>query len=76
MLEFNPYLRKTAVELLDHPFFSSIRVKINELSSKTKVLLDIDRDESYDPKTTSFTTTEDQLKATIYDFMKNSEAPK
>ena len=76
MLEFNPYLRKSAAELLEHPFFADIRVKQNEMSSKTKLLLEIDKDESYDPESSKFTLSDDKIEAMIYDFVNNLKVTK
>ena len=42
MLQFNPYLRPSAKELLDHPFFNEVRQEENEVQSKVHLRLDID----------------------------------
>ena len=46
MLEFNPYLRPTAKELLKHPIFNSIRIKVNETVAPCKIIIDIDKNRS------------------------------
>ena len=76
MLEFNPYLRMTASELTDHPFFSEIRLKQNEVNCASKLLLDIDKDESYDPLTSKFTQSPAQLGKTIYDIILKHQGQK
>jgi len=43
MLQFNPYLRPTARELLKNPIFDEIRIKDNEISAPHKIVLEIDR---------------------------------
>lgn len=69
MLEFNPYLRKSAAELMDHPYFDDIRIKQNELSCNSKLLLEIDRDESFDPKSSLFTLSDDELRHAVSKIM-------
>ena len=51
LLEFNPYFRPSAKELVAHPFFDDIRVVSNEHSSKEKLTLDVDKDENFNPDT-------------------------
>lgn len=60
MLEFNPYLRPSAKELLYHPVFDEIRGKIDFLCD-FKLLIDIDKDEMYDSETTEFKMTKQEL---------------
>ena len=48
MLQFNPYLRPSAKELLAHPYFDAVRDPKMEISSEYKLLLDVDMDECYD----------------------------
>ena len=42
MLEFNPYFRPTARELLTNKIFDAIRVKNIEEPSTKKIIIDID----------------------------------
>ena len=42
MLEFNPYFRPTAKELMKHPVFNNIRNKY-EVLAPHKVVVDIDQ---------------------------------
>jgi hypothetical protein len=44
MLQFNPYFRPTAKELLKHKVFDSIRTDV-EISAPNKILIDIDMNE-------------------------------
>ena len=60
MLEFNPYLRPSAKELLHHPVFDEIRGKIDFVCD-FKLLIDIDKDEMYDAETTEFKMTKEEL---------------
>ena len=48
MLEFNPYFRQSARELLKNPLFDNIRIIENEKQSVDKLKLQIDADESFD----------------------------
>ena len=48
LLEFNPYLRPTAKELLKHPIFNKIRIKPNEFYAPYKIVIDIDKKRSRD----------------------------
>ena len=43
MLEFNPYYRPTARELLNNPIFDKIRVKRMEQPAPKKIVIDIDK---------------------------------
>jgi len=45
MLEFNPYFRPTAKELLRHKIFDKIRISKNEEASPSKIVVDIDKNE-------------------------------
>ena len=42
LLEFNPYFRPSARELLKHPVFDNIRIKENEVSADYKIIVEID----------------------------------
>jgi hypothetical protein len=42
LLEFNPYFRPTARELLKHSLFDDIRIKENEVSADYKIIIEID----------------------------------
>lgn len=50
MLEFNPYHRPSAYQLLQHEVFDSIRQRNNELNSKNKIEIkeDVNDDEKND----------------------------
>lgn len=48
MLEFNPYLRPSAKELLSLKYFDDVRDDELENSSPFKLNLEVDTDESYD----------------------------
>lgn len=61
MLQFNPYLRHSARELLKEPYFDDIRIAENERRSPGKLLLETDRDLTYDyeqGKALAFTKTD------------------
>ena len=66
MLEFNPFLRPTASELLANPEFNDIRNSSNEVKAKDKLRLLTDNDDAYDTSTSSFKLTKDELKKAIY----------
>ena len=66
MLEFNPFLRPTASELLENPEFNDIRNSSNEVKAKDKLQLLTDNDDAYDTSTSSFKLTKDELKKAIY----------
>ena len=42
LLEFNPYFRPTARDILKHPIFDHVRIKENELSAEYKIIIEID----------------------------------
>lgn len=44
MLEYNPYFRPTAKQLLKLPIFDKIRIKSIETSSPFKILVNADKD--------------------------------
>ncbi len=48
MLEFNPFFRQSARELLKNPMFDDIRIIENEKQSGDKLKLMIDADESFE----------------------------
>ena len=47
MLKFNPFFRVSASELLKSKVFDEFRIKKNEKSASEKILLEIDKDESF-----------------------------
>ena len=51
MLQMNPYFRCSAAELLKDKIFDQLRINKNERSAQEKILLDIDRDESFNYET-------------------------
>lgn len=71
MLEFNPYLRPSARELLEHKYFDPIRVSTNESSAKEKLCLEIDSDVNFDPSTCEFKWTNEQLLDKIHSLLGN-----
>ena len=48
MLQFNPYMRLSAKEILANPYFNDIRIPMNEESSPSKFKFDIDQADSFD----------------------------
>jgi hypothetical protein len=44
MLQFNPYLRPSAKDLLKNKIFDPIRIKENEISCTTKIKIKVDYD--------------------------------
>lgn len=48
MLEYNPFFRSTASELLTNKFFDDIRIPGLEKASKTKIKLNFDDAQIYD----------------------------
>ena len=50
MLTFNPYLRPSAKELLQNPYFDEVREKSLEDHKPLKLLLDVDKEEYVHPK--------------------------
>lgn len=65
MLQFNPYFRPTAAELLSSPYFDDIRWPGNEQQAKSKLLLTIDSDRSCTQDESSFIQTTDELQEMI-----------
>lgn len=61
MLEFNPYLRLSADELLKHRLFDDIRHEKNHVHSKSKLLLSIDKDAMFNSQDFSFNTSPEEL---------------
>jgi len=47
ILKFNPFFRVSASELLKSKVFDEYRINKNEKSAPEKILLEIDRDESF-----------------------------
>ena len=47
MLKFNPFFRVSASELLKSKVFDEFRINKNEKSASEKILLEIDKDESF-----------------------------
>ena len=45
MLQFNPYHRPTAKELISNPIFDNIRYDINEADASHNIHVDIDVDQ-------------------------------
>lgn len=48
LLQLNPYFRWTAQECLKHSYFDEIRAPLVEQSSKVKIKLAVDQDDSFD----------------------------
>ena len=48
MLQFNPYMRHSANECLQSPLFEGIKTSEQEITAPSKILLDVDKDDSYD----------------------------
>jgi len=54
MLEFNPYFRKNASELLQSPVFDKIRNPEWEKPASSKIFLQVDKDGVYDYENEQF----------------------
>ena len=48
ILKFNPFLRYSAHESLNHPVFDKIRDRESEFESKAWLFLDVDQDGAFD----------------------------
>jgi len=58
MLEFNPFFRSSAREILKHKIFDDIRIHENERQAPQKLKLEVDADDAFDyetGKSTKFT---------------------
>ena len=51
MLQFNPYFRCSAAEVIKHKNFDKIRLYSKEKSATEKIFLEIDSDKAYDYET-------------------------
>lgn len=51
MLQFNPYMRHSAIECLQSPLFAGIKISEQEITAPSKILLEVDKDESFDYST-------------------------
>jgi hypothetical protein len=51
MLEFNPYFRQSAREVIKSKLFDDVRIIENEKQSSEKIKLMVDADESFDYET-------------------------
>ena len=69
MLQFNPYLRHSAKELLRHPYFAGLRLLSNEQKSRHKLQLEFDRDEAVDSKSFTVKASLDELKSKLLAFV-------
>lgn len=61
MLEFNPYFRPSAYELLKSKFFDDIRCKQNQKQAPFKLLLDVDSDKNFDAAKSEFKMTNQEI---------------
>ena len=48
MLQFNPYMRHSANECLQNPLFNGIKRPEEDIIAANKILLEVDKDDSYD----------------------------
>ena len=48
MLEFNPYFRASAKEVLQNKYFDDIRIPMNEGNAPYKLKFEIDADNAFD----------------------------
>lgn len=71
MLEFNPYLRKTASELLAHPYFDDIRQPETEGPAMHKVILEVDSDANHDAESSECPLSYVELKRCLFQLIKS-----
>lgn len=69
MLQFNPYLRPTASELLQHSFFDDVRDPTFEAKSRCRLELNVDSEANYDAATDGFKMKNEELRDEIYKFV-------
>ena len=71
MLQFNPYFRPSAKELVNHPYFDDIRQpEIKEYVPK-KIIFQFDTDSSFDLKASDFAADFDELNAYLVSKVNN-----
>ena len=69
MLQFNPYFRPSAKELLKHPFFDSVRDSNMEKVKPSRIVLLCDKDENYDSTAKKFKMSKPFLRKQIREVM-------
>ena len=65
MLQFNPYLRPSASELLKNPYFDEVRQAAKEKPASNRFRLDVDSDDNFDYETSLFKISKATLLHTI-----------
>lgn len=66
MLNFNPYFRPSAKELLDHPFFDEVRCPDYEAHTPKRIQLEFDKDKHFDHEKPDFKFTLGELQAALH----------
>lgn len=66
MLDFNPYFRPSAKELIDHPYFDEVRCPDYEAHKPKRIQLDFDKDKHYDLENIDFKFTLPELQAALH----------
>lgn len=67
MLEFNPYFRPSARELIRSAYFDDVRIEAYEMHTPGKLTLEIDEDEAFNMEENDFKFTLDELQAKLRD---------
>lgn len=66
LLQFNPYMRPSAAELMKHRIFDDVRNMAKEAPSTNKMRLSIDSDDVFDQDSDDFNFTIDEINESLF----------